>query len=93
MTKAFGERNTAQHGGSVGEECEGAQQKGKDKSEESPDKAAEGEGFPGEPTHEGILRIMREKTDSAGSSKILLPGSWNWVARNQQDLGLGTGSG
>jgi hypothetical protein len=87
MAIALGEWNTAQHGGSVGEECEGAQQESKPKSEESADRAAEGEGFPGEPAHEGILRGMRKKTDSAGSSKILLPGSWNWAAEEQQDLG------
>ena len=33
----------------------------------------------GEDTHEEILRAILHKTDSAGSLKILLPGSWNQV--------------
>jgi hypothetical protein len=83
MAIALRDRNTAQHGGSVGEEREGGQEERNSQSEESPDSVAEKEGFPGEPAHEGILRSMWKKTDSAGSSKILLPGSWNWVASNQ----------
>ena len=35
---------------------------------------------------------MREKTDSAGSSKILLPGSWNWVLRKAHEVWEGNGS-
>lgn len=30
-----------------------------------------------------ILLAIRQKTDSAGSPKILLPWSWNWVGQHE----------
>ncbi len=36
--------------------------------------------------HRPMLRPMVHKTDSAGSPKILLLGSWNW---GEHDVGVG----
>jgi hypothetical protein len=74
-------RNAPQQCGCVGEERERTGQK--DDSEEiwSAEGTPPREEFAEEPAHGSILRRVWEKTDSPASSKILLPGSWNQVAK------------
>lgn len=60
--------------------CEKTHEKGRGCDPKSPPEGL----VAGEDAHEGILRAIRGKTDSAGSLKILLPGSWNLVGRTQE---------
>ena len=77
MAIAAGDGNSAQQPGSVRGECERAHKESDSQSEPSPGASAERRGIDGEAVHEGILQGLQKKTDSARSSKILLPGSWN----------------
>lgn len=77
MAIAAGDGTGAQHGRSVREDRERARKEGDSQSEPSPGASAERRGIDGEAVHEGILQGLQKKTDSARSSKILLPGSWN----------------
>lgn len=77
MAITAGDGNSAQQPGSVRGEREGARQESDSQSEPSPDESAERKGIDREAVHVGILEGLQRKTDSARSSKILLPGSWN----------------
>lgn len=83
MTIAAGDGNGAQQGRSVRQNRERARKESDSQSEPSPGESAERKGIDGEAQHEGIVEGTRKKTDSPKSSKILLPGSWNWVARRR----------
>jgi len=74
-------RNTPQQRWCVREEPERAAQENDSKKIESAEGTPPRQRFAEEPAHGGILRKAGEKTDSPASSKILLPGSWNQVAR------------
>jgi hypothetical protein len=84
-----GDGNSAQQGRSVREDRERARKESDSQSEPSPGESAERKGVDGEAQHEGIVEGTRKKTDSTGSSKILLPGSWNWVREGGTKLGAG----
>ena len=77
MAIAARDRNGAQQGRSVREDRERARKESDSQSEPSSGDSAEREGVDGEAQHEGIMEGLQKKTDSSGSSKILLPGSWN----------------
>jgi hypothetical protein len=83
MAIAAGDGNGAQQPGSIRRECERARKEGDSQSEPSPPESAERKGIDGDAQHEESLEGLEKKTDSPGSSKILLPGSWNWVARRR----------
>lgn len=79
MTIAVSDRHTAQQRGGICQERDGAGQQRHPQAAQPPDAAKERQAFAGKPAHEAILMGMRKKTHSAGSSKILLLASWNWV--------------
>jgi hypothetical protein len=93
MAIAAGDGNGAQQPGSIRGKRERARKEGDSQSEPSPRESAGRKGIDGEAQHEGILEGLEKKTDSPGSSKILLPGSWNWVAREQGRTRKGSVSG
>jgi len=74
--------NAAQHSRGVGQKRNGTGQQNHSDGEEPPD-GSERKFEPGtrRVLHGDILWAADEKTDSSGSSKKLLPGSWNWVEK------------
>jgi hypothetical protein len=65
----------------VREKCGRAGQEDDSQEVQPPEEKPPWDGSGEEPEHWGILRRVWQKTDGPGSSKILLLGSWNHMAR------------
>jgi len=72
--------NTSQQRRDVREKCRRAGQVDDSQEAQPPEGTPPRDDSVEEPAHWGILRRVWRKTDSPGSSKILLPRSWNHMA-------------
>jgi hypothetical protein len=87
VAEAAAHWNGAQQPRRIREEREGADQENGAQDVEPAEVTRPRVGLVEESKHGRILRRSQKKTDSPRSSKILLPGSWNQVARVREGVG------
>src|SRR5260370_16863814 len=73
--------NTPQHCRCIRQKTERAAEQDNSQDVQSAEGTPPLDGFVKGAAHQWSLREVRRKTDSAGSPEVLLPGSWNRVAK------------